>query len=96
MKSLKKNTVYIGSWVGDGWPDCLDGSDENQDNKQSLPEQLVRSKSVLWSIPFNTLTLLKFSFSEKATKMCAIGLMVLTFKDWKLENNTNLTSIFGG
>lgn len=29
------------SWIGDGWPDCIDGTDENQGNKQSLPEQLV-------------------------------------------------------
>ena len=30
-----------GKWVADGWPDCLDGSDENVDQSQTLPEQLV-------------------------------------------------------
>ena len=46
--SLKKPLCHGGpciwisdSWVEDGWPDCLDGSDENQGSKQSLPEQLV-------------------------------------------------------
>ena len=33
--------LSVESWIGDGWPDCIDGSDENQGNKQSLPEQLV-------------------------------------------------------
>lgn len=32
-----------GSWIADGWPDCLDGQDEHHhgSGEHSLPEQLV-------------------------------------------------------
>ena len=58
-------SMNIGSWVGDGWPDCLDGSDENQDNKQSLPEQLVCDCSIIMYFDFTKKKILNFSVKSK-------------------------------
>ena len=47
MNMLTSLLIYSGSWLNDGWPDCMDGSDEPQLRDLSVRFQCLQCSGVI-------------------------------------------------